>query len=118
MSYIRIYEDGHQPIYHDGHTPIYANGHTPIYHAGHTPIYAGGGGTLIDNNAPTITLTGASSITQYVGSVYAEQGATAYDNEDGNISSSIVITGNVDTCLLYTSPSPRDRQKSRMPSSA
>ena len=24
----------------------------------------------------------------------------------------------VHTCLLYTSPSPRDRQKSRMPSSA
>ena len=24
----------------------------------------------------------------------------------------------VTTCLLYTSPSPRDRQKSRMPSSA
>ena len=28
-------------------------------------------------------------------------------------------TGNAaNTCLLYTSPSPRDRQKSRMPSSA
>ena len=26
--------------------------------------------------------------------------------------------GYVNTCLLYTSPSPRDRQKSRMPSSA
>ena len=26
--------------------------------------------------------------------------------------------GYVTTCLLYTSPSPRDRQKSRMPSSA
>ena len=25
---------------------------------------------------------------------------------------------NINTCLLYTSPSPRDRQKSRMPSSA
>ena len=25
---------------------------------------------------------------------------------------------NLKTCLLYTSPSPRDRQKSRMPSSA
>ena len=25
---------------------------------------------------------------------------------------------NIYTCLLYTSPSPRDRQKSRMPSSA
>ena len=27
-------------------------------------------------------------------------------------------TGTVKGCLLYTSPSPRDRQKSRMPSSA
>ena len=25
---------------------------------------------------------------------------------------------NIDNCLLYTSPSPRDREKSRMPSSA
>ena len=28
------------------------------------------------------------------------------------------ILGRRGTCLLYTSPSPRDRQKSRMPSSA
>ena len=27
-------------------------------------------------------------------------------------------TAKSDSCLLYTSPSPRDRQKSRMPSSA
>ena len=27
-------------------------------------------------------------------------------------------TGQAQLCLLYTSPSPRDRQKSRMPSSA
>ena len=26
--------------------------------------------------------------------------------------------GNIDDCLLYTSPSPRDRTRSRMPSSA
>ena len=31
---------------------------------------------------------------------------------------SVDLTGNVKICLLYTSPSPRDRQKSRMPSSA
>eukprot|EP01017_Pseudomicrothorax_dubius_P038971 TRINITY_DN5921_c0_g2_i1.p1 TRINITY_DN5921_c0_g2~~TRINITY_DN5921_c0_g2_i1.p1 ORF type:complete len:276 (-),score=41.84 TRINITY_DN5921_c0_g2_i1:11-838(-) len=35
---------------------------------------------------------------------------------------SLIFTGKADshlnTCLLYTSPSPRDRQKSRMPSSA
>ena len=29
-----------------------------------------------------------------------------------------VIIGGINNCLLYTSPSPRDRQKSRMPSSA
>ena len=28
------------------------------------------------------------------------------------------LRGNMGICLLYTSPSPRDRQKSRMPSSA
>ena len=28
------------------------------------------------------------------------------------------LIGDFDVCLLYTSPSPRDRQKSRMPSSA
>ena len=30
----------------------------------------------------------------------------------------IAIPNTPNTCLLYTSPSPRDRQKSRMPSSA
>ena len=29
-----------------------------------------------------------------------------------------VTVQQINTCLLYTSPSPRDRQKSRMPSSA
>ena len=28
------------------------------------------------------------------------------------------VTSDSEACLLYTSPSPRDRQKSRMPSSA
>ena len=30
----------------------------------------------------------------------------------------LMFGSNAYTCLLYTSPSPRDRQKSRMPSSA
>ena len=30
----------------------------------------------------------------------------------------LVVTDSLKGCLLYTSPSPRDRQKSRMPSSA
>ena len=30
----------------------------------------------------------------------------------------VLLDAHIDTCLLYTSPSPRDRQESRMPSSA
>ena len=62
-------------------------------------------------------------------------GGTAYDKEGNSISDETmqvamdcdaVLFGavggakwdNVESCLLYTSPSPRDRQKSRMPSSA
>ena len=41
---------------------------------------------------------------------------------DSNISESNISDSNISelniNCLLYTSPSPRDRQKSRMPSSA
>ena len=36
----------------------------------------------------------------------------------GEISLSEGFVDNETICLLYTSPSPRDRQKSRMPSSA
>ena len=39
------------------------------------------------------------------------QGETGPTGAQGN-------TGDTGPCLLYTSPSPRDRQKSRMPSSA
>ena len=38
-----------------------------------------------------------------------------YDNFENHIGKNLVITY---TCLLYTSPSPRDRTRSRMPSSA
>ena len=36
----------------------------------------------------------------------------------GSDATGLVISAIPQTCLLYTSPSPRDRQKSRMPSSA
>ena len=42
-------------------------------------------------------------------------------DSDGNKYTSAIRTGmrkKAYNCLLYTSPSPRDRQKSRMPSSA
>ena len=34
------------------------------------------------------------------------------------LGSILFVIGGLNGCLLYTSPSPRDRQKSRMPSSA
>ena len=48
--------------------------------------------------------------------VFTNYGAriVSWKYDDNNI-----VLGNVvEACLLYTSPSPRDRQKSRMPSSA
>ena len=42
-----------------------------------------------------------------------------YGTKRGVIDLSFAVAdGEVFGCLLYTSPSPRDRQKSRMPSSA
>ena len=38
--------------------------------------------------------------------------------DDWGLSYDEILFGKPEACLLYTSPSPRDRQKSRMPSSA
>ena len=48
--------------------------------------------------------------------VVAPTGVAALNIGGSTINSAFRI--GFDTCLLYTSPSPRDRQKSRMPSSA
>ena len=40
----------------------------------------------------------------------------SYENEASKFAAQRTKLKNI--CLLYTSPSPRDRQKSRMPSSA
>ena len=58
------------------------------------------------------TITGALA-----GKTVCTQTGTIHQNflESGDVGSVNVRTYN---CLLYTSPSPRDRQKSRMPSSA
>ena len=56
--------------------------------------------TVVDTTAPVITLLGQATVTIEVGSTYSDAGATANDNYDGNITSSIVISGTVDTCLV------------------
>ena len=47
--------------------------------------------------------------------VFASNGDT-FDTHDPGSGEKLATVANI--CLLYTSPSPRDRQKSRMPSSA
>ena len=43
--------------------------------------------------------------------------ATSFSG-DGSSLTGVASTENIRTCLLYTSPSPRDVEESRMPSSA
>jgi len=52
---------------------------------------------VLDTVKPIITRNGAATINLTVGDAYTELGATATDNVDGNITSSIVTTGTVNT---------------------
>lgn len=53
--------------------------------------------TIKDATAPTITLVGESEISINQGTNFEDQGATATDNVDGDITSRIVKSGSVDT---------------------
>lgn len=55
-----------------------------------------------DTTAPVITLTGASTINLTVGDSFTDPGATATDNIDGNLTSSIIVTGSVNTSVQGT----------------
>jgi hypothetical protein len=52
-----------------------------------------------DTTPPVITLIGSSTINLTVGDTYTDQGATATDNLDGDLTSSIVVVNNVNTSL-------------------
>ena len=55
-----------------------------------------------DTTPPVITLNGPSTINLLVGDSYVEQGATATDNIDGDLTASIVISGSVNTAVAGT----------------
>ena len=73
------------------------------------------------NNAITNALKDALT---YIKSLYQEPGTPSEKTAtivvgNGVYQNGLSIAGSdADTCLLYTSPSPRDRTRSRMPSSA
>ena len=51
-------------------------------------------------SAPVITLNGEETITVEINSTFDDPGATATDEVDGDLSSSIVITGTVNTSII------------------
>ena len=83
------------------------------------------GGRIINNGSVSAYVPRVGSVA-YTASKHAITGLTRTISLDGrafNIACGQIDIGNALTdmaysCLLYTSPSPRDRQKSRMPSSA
>ena len=57
---------------------------------------------VADTEAPVISLSGASTITIEQGANYSDEGATASDNNDGDITNNIVTTGSVDASSVGT----------------
>jgi hypothetical protein len=53
----------------------------------------------IKGSIPVITILGNNPVTAGLGYPYIDAGATAADNEDGNISSSIITTNTIDTSI-------------------
>jgi hypothetical protein len=58
--------------------------------------------TVQSTSAPTITVTGGTSVSLPVGTAYVEQGATAHDVVDGDITGSIQTIGSVGTTTVGT----------------
>ncbi|WP_397364280.1 immunoglobulin-like domain-containing protein [Olleya sp. R77988] len=94
-------------VYGDGICCSYGNGSYSVTN-GSTTLASGGSftssdttnfclGGVVDTVKPVITLVGASTINLTVGDTYNELGATATDDIDGNLTSSIVISGTVNT---------------------
>ncbi len=53
-------------------------------------------GILVDTTAPVVTLLGDNPLTLENGTAYVEPGYTATDNQSGDITANVVITGTVD----------------------
>ena len=58
--------------------------------------------TDVDDTAPVITLIGDASVSLNVGATYSDAGATAEDNIDGTITSSITIVNSVNVATVGT----------------
>ena len=102
---LRLYQDACTPIVqaHDGYISRYmGDGILSLF----------GFPTTNDDAAFQAVLAGLEIVE------YFRMHPITIDNNSWNLSVRIGVATGMVLCLLYTSPSPRDRQKSRMPSSA
>ena len=83
--------------------------------------------TFIDELASAAPTPGGGGAASYVGAVASALasmvgnltvGKKTYAAVEDDVRATLERLALLRNCLLYTSPSPRDRQKSRMPSSA
>ena len=58
--------------------------------------------TIQENSQPTISLVGSSTVNLEVGDSFTDSGATAEDNEDGDLTPSIITLGSIDTSVVGT----------------
>ena len=68
--------------------------------AGNTAVQVTRTVNVVDTTVPAITLLGNDPVSIEVGATYADAGATALDNVDGNITPSIVVVNPVDTAIV------------------
>ena len=88
-------------------------GQTPLTTASGKPFEAGTRGFWKDY--PNIN---ALTAELQLGEVFTSFTTSAFWSPEGLEATAPVFGASPQLCLLYTSPSPRDRQKARMPSSA
>lgn len=69
---------------------------------GHNSSYSPIGSFIIDLTAPELILTGGDSLTLTQNDTFTDPGATALDSIDGTLTSSIVVTGSVNTARAGT----------------
>ena len=71
------------------------------------------GATIIESSGMAMTLSrlDSSFLSASIRGLFSGE-------EDNRTILSVIKNNQLDTCLLYTSPSPRDMRRSRMPSSA
>ncbi len=83
-------------------TGTYTVSYTVTDSSGNTVVEERTVEVIPDTTPPVITLIGDATVVLEVGSTYTDQGAMAVDNNDGDISTSIVVESNVNTGVAGT----------------